>query len=30
LVMEIWLNVMEKSWKSYNIPSVKMCMNPAI
>ena len=28
LVMEMWLKVMEKSYKSNEIPSLKMCMNP--
>jgi hypothetical protein len=27
LVMDMWLNVME-SYKSNEIPSLKMCMNP--
>jgi len=30
LVMKIWLNVLEKSWKSPGKPSVKMCKNPVL
>ena len=28
LVMDMWLKVMDKSYKSNEIPSLKMCMNP--
>jgi len=28
LVMEIWCNVLEGSWKGHGNPLVNMCMNP--
>jgi len=30
LVVEIWLKVMEKSWKSPGNPLVNMCKNPVL